>query len=168
MFFVFFSSFYFVLPVYETERKYQPTAGSVLSNHLEKRPAPEKENANVEKESLSICGLSNQVGASTPPSLSSSSNSFTAFTSQTAPSGGVSVDVSSIRVSAQPAPAISYNLGHMGAGSNAIAAAASQAIAATQQVCLVRLCSKLRYILSLFYCCESLSSIADAAREKNS
>lgn len=36
-----------------------------------------------------------------------------------------------------PAPsqtAITYSLGHMGAGNNAIAAAASQAIAATQQV----------------------------------
>ena len=33
-----------------------------------------------------------------------------------------------------PASAISYTLGHMGAGSNAIAAAASQAIAATQQM----------------------------------
>lgn len=31
-------------------------------------------------------------------------------------------------------PNVSYNLGHIGAGGNAIAAAASQAIAATQQV----------------------------------
>ncbi len=32
-------------------------------------------------------------------------------------------------------PTLAYSLGHMGAGGNAIAAAASQAIAATQQVC---------------------------------
>ena len=41
----------------------------------------------------------------------------------------------SMAVSPPPPPsAISYTLGHMGAGSNAIAAAASQAIAATQQM----------------------------------
>ncbi|XP_069190532.1 inhibitor of growth protein 3 [Procambarus clarkii] len=41
---------------------------------------------------------------------------------------------SSMSVSPPPASTISYTLGHMGAGSNAIAAAASQAIAATQQM----------------------------------
>ena len=37
-------------------------------------------------------------------------------------------------ISSSPPSSISYSLGHMGAGSNAIAAAASQAIAATQQM----------------------------------
>lgn len=39
-------------------------------------------------------------------------------------------------------PTLAYSLGHMGAGGNAIAAAASQAIAATQQVyyCLTSIC----------------------------
>ncbi|XP_068217280.1 inhibitor of growth protein 3 [Palaemon carinicauda] len=41
---------------------------------------------------------------------------------------------SGLSVSPPPSSAISYTLGHMGAGSNAIAAAASQAIAATQQM----------------------------------
>ncbi|XP_071546232.1 inhibitor of growth protein 3 isoform X1 [Panulirus ornatus] len=41
---------------------------------------------------------------------------------------------SSMSVSPPPSSTISYTLGHMGAGSNAIAAAASQAIAATQQM----------------------------------
>lgn len=41
---------------------------------------------------------------------------------------------STVSVSPPPSSTISYTLGHMGAGSNAIAAAASQAIAATQQM----------------------------------
>ena len=45
-----------------------------------------------------------------------------------------SLTSSSLSVSPPPSSAISYTLGHMGAGSNAIAAAASQAIAATQQM----------------------------------
>lgn len=48
------------------------------------------------------------------------------------------LSASSGSVPATPIPAttpnVSYNLGHIGAGGNAIAAAASQAIAATQQV----------------------------------
>ena len=48
------------------------------------------------------------------------------------------LSASSSSVPATPIPAttpnVSYNLGHIGAGGNAIAAAASQAIAATQQV----------------------------------
>lgn len=38
--------------------------------------------------------------------------------------------------SPQPAPQVKYSLDHIGAGGTAIAAAASQAIAATQQVCM--------------------------------
>ncbi|KAG1659794.1 Inhibitor of growth protein 3 [Nymphon striatum] len=123
------------------KRKYQTSSmggNVVLSNHIDiKRPTTEKDVVVVDKEPLTFRGMTNHNPASnlSSSSSSSSSNSFSAFTSQNAPTGNPATsDSSSIRVSSQSAPAISYNLGHMGAGSNAIAAAASQAIAATQQM----------------------------------
>ena len=46
----------------------------------------------------------------------------------------LSVEKGQAHASGSATPALSYSLGHMGAGGNAIAAAASQAIAATQQM----------------------------------
>lgn len=46
-------------------------------------------------------------------------------------------------VSPQPSALPGYNLAHIGAGGNAIAAAASQAIAATQQACVKKINVKL-------------------------
>jgi len=48
--------------------------------------------------------------------------------------GTSGVAPSSAHSSGMTTPTLAYSLGHMGAGGNAIAAAASQAIAATQQV----------------------------------
>ncbi|CAM1322408.1 ING3 (predicted), partial [Pycnogonum litorale] len=119
------------------KRKYQTSAGGVvLSNNLEKRPALDKDKVNVEKEQLTFRGLINSNHPASNSSFSSSSSStlINPFTSQNASTGGITGDAGSTRAASQPAPALSYNIGHMGAGSNAIAAAASQAIAATQQM----------------------------------
>lgn len=53
--------------------------------------------------------------------------------------------IEDLPVSPQPSPLPGYNLAHIGAGGNAIVAAASQAIAATQQVDI----KKLRLIRNL-------------------
>jgi hypothetical protein len=102
---------------YFAERRAVHSTAS-LHNHSDKRPTTEVLSslaAEVARESLGIASSS----APTSPAVKMFS-------------------------SASPA-SLSYNLGHIGAGSNAaIAAAASQAIAATQQVCrLCHLCCSL-------------------------
>jgi len=75
---------------------------------------------------------SNNVGTSKQKSISIASNSAS---SDVASPSQRDTSPANSRI---PPSSLAYTLGHMGAGSPAIAAAASQAIVATQQVTLIK------------------------------
>lgn len=107
-----------------------PLVPEVVQEPVKYRSAPEAQH--VAGVTIRPGNFQNPPTVSRPPSSSSSSSSLPGAT----PPATNHVVPPNVVTPAPPTcqPAISYSLGHIGAGSNAIAAAASQAIAATQQM----------------------------------
>jgi len=101
------------------KRKY-----SSLSNYNTTNGSEKRQNTTVEK-------VLNPVAIEIMPDTLKTPNNSTAH--QSAASSPFSSNHGS-PLPGPPQPPLAYSLGHIGSGSNAIAAAASQAIAATQQV----------------------------------
>uniref|UniRef100_T1IYD5 Inhibitor of growth protein n=1 Tax=Strigamia maritima TaxID=126957 RepID=T1IYD5_STRMM len=115
------------------KRKYSVHSNSV--NHHEKRMSIDKliPPPSIEQIQEPPVKYRSSSGSSTPILSATTTVSNHTNTNPVAVSNPVA-SVASVTTPPVQQPSIAYSLGHIGAGSNAIAAAASQAIAATQQV----------------------------------
>ncbi|XP_076759197.1 inhibitor of growth family, member 3 [Xylocopa sonorina] len=109
----------------QKENRYSFTSSRSRDNHSHSR-AEKRRDSNASSTSIEKRLAIEKISPSLPESRPASANSGPIIAATSVLPTPTAI--------ANPVSSVSYNLGHIGAGGNAIAAAASQAIAATQQM----------------------------------
>lgn len=111
----------------QKENRYSFSSSRSRDNHSHSRSEKRRDsNASSASAEKRLAAAAEKIPQSLPEPRPASANSGTIITPASLPAAQTAI--------ANSVGSVSYNLGHIGAGGNAIAAAASQAIAATQQM----------------------------------